>query len=136
MLKINRTNIMDMYEVKMRFPFSPEESGGPGRGHIYFSQDVFRSCSEFFPHIVVWPSQEINRERIPLHSCAQRISWKFRCFLSDVFLCTWKRKSMLFCNSLFYLMYPGYLLVPVNIKLPLFIKKWLHGTSSCGNNTD
>lgn len=56
---------MDMYEVKMRFPVSSQESGGPGRGQIYFSLDVFRSCSEFFPHVVVLPSQEIKSSSFP-----------------------------------------------------------------------
>lgn len=40
LLKINRTNITDTYEVKMRFPSSPEEAGAPGRGQIYFPRNV------------------------------------------------------------------------------------------------
>ena len=49
LLKINRTNITDTYEVKMRFPSSPEEAGEPGRGQIYFSLNAFWSRSERFP---------------------------------------------------------------------------------------
>lgn len=50
----------------------------------------------------------------------------------QMFFCA-HEKSVSFCSLLFYLtMYPGYLLMLVNIKLPLFIKTWI---PPWGNNT-
>lgn len=74
LLKIKSTKIADMFKVKMRLSFSPQESDRQGRGSTDFSLNAFWSCSDFFPHIVlVLPSQEIKSGFL-FYPSAQRIS--------------------------------------------------------------
>lgn len=115
--KLKSTNITDMYKV---FAFSSEEPEGQGRDQTYLSLNVFWSCWILFSHTwITWSGQ---KQQLPFSPNAQRIL-QFRSFLPDVSLVTWKQKIMLLNNLLFYLtIYPGYVLMSVNIKLPLFIK--------------
>lgn len=121
-----------MYKVKKSDFFSPQRSLGGQRGaRLTFHWMPFGLVLNF-PHILILPSQEI-KNGFPSYPSAQRVSWTvqmlpFVCFSVHTKTKTKEHTVSHFAFFFFYLtIYPEYLSVSVNIKLPLFIKNGYMG---------